>query len=626
MISLLLSTLLLPAPPRQDPPEPPLEEQVDRAIARGVTWLLEQQYPDGSWLSWTDQNFIGGPTALVAYSLLKSGLPKEHRSIELALEFLRLHPPTQTYDAAVRCLLLGSIDPQLYAERIERAADIFFDHHADRFTYTRVMRNQPGGDLSNTQFAIVALAALDELGWRRDDKFWEKMGEFLVKDQKADGSFSYHPGGAPTMTMTLAGYGCLAATHRVLESRKARAKTLEPLRQAMATSEEWLDLNWLGEQEWTGENGLNRWGFYAWYGMERAGAFSGRERIGGHDWYQDGARLLVAKQNRDGTWSDPWGNQPTNTPFGLLTLSRATAKVGTGGAPRTGLWEKRWSNADAGRSDLLITAAGAPDCRAFLAGFHPEVVELYTFEGDAQPRVSRFAWLLDGREIQVFRPDQPEVLARQQAPPRYPVEVPLQGNGTHLLEATAWLAIPGSEDPDDVVQVVSGPLALKVHGLVTEADREQIRQLERSIQVDLDDPSQLAASSEEGGQSNGVARAFDRFQGSRWLAKREDAEPWIRLVPKQAMRVAGVRLLPAMTGPEIAGFDLATRVQVSVNGRKHELRLEPKDTAAGTVLEFKRPVRLRELEVRVLERRPGTDANNAGLVGFREILLLDEAR
>ena len=123
-----------------------------------------------------------------------------------------------------------------------------------------------------------------------------------------------------------------------------------------------------------------------------------------------------------------------------------------------------------------------------------------------------------------------------------------------------------------------------------------------------------------------AARAFDRFQGSRWLAKREDAEPWIRLVPKQAMRVAGLRLLPAMTGPEIAGFDLATRVQVSVNGRKHELRLEPKDTAAGTVLEFKRPVRLRELEVRVLERRPGTDANNAGLVVFLELLLLDEAR
>jgi len=626
MIGLLLSALLASAPAQDPPPAPPLEERVDRAIGKGVGYLLGQQYPDGSFLSWTDQNYIGGPTGLVAYALLKSGLPPEHRSIDLALDFLDLHPPTQTYDAAVRCLLLSSLDPERYEERIERAADVFFDHHAGHFAYVRVLRNQAGGDLSNTQFAIVALAALDAAGFQRDQEFWEKMAEFLRREQKPDGSYSYHSGGAATQTMSLAGYGCLAATHRVLSGRKkVRKKTLEAIERDMAKAEQWLDANWLGELERTGENGLNRWGFYAWYGMERAGAFAGADLIAGRDWYRSGAELLTAKQNGSGTWSDPWGNPQTNTAFALLTLSRATAKVGTGGDPRPGLWEKRWSNADARKADLLITASGAPAGRAFLAGLHPELVELYAFEGERQPRISRFAWLLDGEEILVRRPEDPAALAQADGPPRFPVEFELPANGSYTLEATAWLRIPGSDDENDVVQVVSGPLPLVVHGLVTERDRSQLELAARALPIDAKDLDQLAASSEQGGQSNGAARAFDRFQGSRWLATPEDEEPWIRLVPKRAVRVAAVRLLPALSSPEESTFDLPTRVRVTVNGRKHELELPPRNLRAGTELKFRRPLRLRELEGRVLERRTSSNAGNAGMVGFREILLLAEA-
>ncbi len=625
LIPVLLAALVAGSAPAQDPPpEPPLEERVDRAIHRGVHYLLGQQYPDGSWLSWPDQHFAAGPTALAAYSLLKAGLPAEHRSIQLALEYLRLHPPTQTYDAAVRILLLCALDPERYAERIERSADIMFDHHAGLFDYHRVMRNQPGGDLSNTQFAIVALEALDRHGWQRDAKFWEKMGDYLIKTQKPDGGYGYRPGNQPTMTMTLAGFGCLAATRRVLERRKARASRLEELSEAMQLSESWLDERWLGDTEWSGENGLNRWGFYTWYGMERAAALSGQDEIGGHDWYQDAGELMVAKQSGDGAWSDPWGNQPTNTPFALLTLSRATAKVGTGGEPRAGLWERRWSNADAGRADLLITVTGMPEGRAFLAGFHPELVELYAFEGEGRPRVTRFSWWLDGEELAVHRPEDPAALARQQGPPRFPVTLPLIANDSFQLEARAWLALPGSDDPDDVVQVVSGPLTMKVHGLVVDDDREQIELLERAIALDTSQAERFAASSEHSGNSNGALRAFDRFQGSRWLAEREDTEPWIRLVPKKPLKVAAVRLLPALTAPTTPGFDLPTRVQVTVNGRKHEIELAPKDAIRGTLLEFRRAMRVRELEVRVLERRPVADGN-AGLTGFREIQLLEEA-
>lgn len=393
----------------------------------------------------------------------------------------------------------------------------------------------------------------------------------------------------------------------------------------MARAEDWMAPRWLADQEWTGENALHQWGYYAWYGVERAAALAGAERIAGREWYREGAEILVARQNGGGDWTSAYGRPATNTSFALLTLSRSTAQVGTGGAPRLGLWELRWSNADAGRADLLITASGAPTCQAFLAGFHPEIVELYTFPGERWPRVTRFAWLLDGAEAAVDRPAEPAALATRESPPRWPVQLPLRENSDYRLEARAWLRLPGSDDPNDLVEVRSGPLGLRVHGLTTPADLEQIRWLERAQAIDPTGSDQLSASSKESGDYNGPLRAFDRFQGSRWLAQKDDLEPWIRLMPKRPLRVAAIRLLPAMDGPHLSGFDLPVRVQVTINGRKHEIALDPKDVLRGSFLELARPLRLRELEVRVLERRAGTNPNLAGFVGFREIQLLDAA-
>ncbi len=629
---LLLALGLAAAAPAQEPaappppPEPTLEEKVDRAISRGVAHLLGEQYPDGSWLSSEDQDYLGGPTALVVYSLVKAGLPVEHGAVQRGLDFLALHPPTKTYDAALRILLLCAVDPQRYAERIEVAADVMFDHHPGMFTYQRVMRHTPGGDLSNTQFAIVALEALDRNGWTRDDKFWEKQAEFLADMQKEDGGFPYHPGGNTTQTMTIAGFGCLAACERVLERRGARDRDLAPIRAAMQRAEEWLDANWLGSTDWTGENGLNRWGFYAWYGMERGAALADQDEVGGHDWYEDAAKVLVAKQGGDGRWTDPWGRPTLNTPFSLLTLSKATAKVGTGGEPRQGLWEMRWSNADAGRNDLLITATGAPQCGIFLAGLHPEVRELYTFAEEKQPRLVRFSWLLDGEEIAVHRPEDPVADAQEAALPRFPMQLQLSENRSYVLEATAWLQIPGTESLDDVVQVGSGPLTLAVQGLVGAEQREQLAYARRALDVDTEELEQMTASSEQGGNGNAARRAFDRVEATRWLATREDPEPWIRVVPKKSIRVAGVRLLPALSGPDRFGFDLPTQVVVKVNGRENHLSLDPKDAVTGTLFEFNRPVRLRELEVRILAKRKARNSNEAGMVGFREIQLLGPER
>jgi len=58
---------------------------------------------------------------------------------------------------------------------------------------------------------------------------------------------------------------------------------------------------------------------YYLYALERAGMLYGTERIGSHDWYEEGAKVLVESQRGDGAW----GNT-ADTCFAILFLRRAT--------------------------------------------------------------------------------------------------------------------------------------------------------------------------------------------------------------------------------------------------------------------------------------------------------------
>jgi hypothetical protein len=75
------------------------------------------------------------------------------------------------------------------------------------------------------------------------------------------------------------------------------------------------------------------WQMYYMYGLERMNALAEIKEIAGHDWYGEGAELLVSKQSSDGTWGSPdgaikdAGGEPVATSFGIMFLVRATAKT-----------------------------------------------------------------------------------------------------------------------------------------------------------------------------------------------------------------------------------------------------------------------------------------------------------
>ena len=94
---------------------------------------------------------------------------------------------------------------------------------------------------------------------------------------------------------------------------------------------EWIDVNVQGK--------LPKWHIYYLYGLERIGMLYGTDRIGSHDWYDEGAAWLIKHQADNGSWR----NVP-DTCFAILFLRRATAPlpgVATGGRPPEKLEEDR---------------------------------------------------------------------------------------------------------------------------------------------------------------------------------------------------------------------------------------------------------------------------------------------
>jgi hypothetical protein len=76
---------------------------------------------------------------------------------------------------------------------------------------------------------------------------------------------------------------------------------------------------------------------YYMYGVERAGVLAGLVKLGEHDWYAEGARLLVDQQQAEGSWSSEMFYEPKPTisaAFAILFLKRATTPfIETGGEP-----------------------------------------------------------------------------------------------------------------------------------------------------------------------------------------------------------------------------------------------------------------------------------------------------
>jgi hypothetical protein len=80
-------------------------------------------------------------------------------------------------------------------------------------------------------------------------------------------------------------------------------------------------LQWLNKNFSVTENpNKDAWYLYYMYALERVGMLFGTETIGSHEWYPEGAKVLLENQKDDGSWD----GKVWDTCFAILFLKRAT--------------------------------------------------------------------------------------------------------------------------------------------------------------------------------------------------------------------------------------------------------------------------------------------------------------
>lgn len=150
--------------------------------------------------------------------------------------------------------------------------------------------------------------------------------------------FCYTLGAPVTGSMTTAGLSSLAILKAMLMEQGALTADLRrDIDRGLWDAIAWMQANF----EVDGNPGMGRtWQYYYLYGMERAGVIAGKRFFGSHDWYREGAEMLVADQVQDGRWAprgqlggfgggargqpSPYRTDLLDTCFALLFLKRAT--------------------------------------------------------------------------------------------------------------------------------------------------------------------------------------------------------------------------------------------------------------------------------------------------------------
>lgn len=586
-----------------------LQLRINAAIDRGVEWLLERQHLDGSW-GYMPQQYRNGQTSLSLYTLLKSGVPRDHQAIQRGLAYLRQRPPTKTYSAGCQLLALAATHDPTHVPWMEEIVE-------------RVLDWQQGGwaypinhvDLSNTQYAALGLRAAEQVGIDVADKVWVKMGEYTLGCQDNDGGFGYLAGRRSTGSMTSAGVGVLAMCLQALgEKGKVSVRSRKAFVEGVESGTAWLARNFTvatNPMPHGTDGGQTRWLEYYLYGLERVGSLLDVETIGAHAWYWEGARWLVDAQGEAGEWKTNYGEDLPNTCFAVLFLNRATrAKSGEGERKLI----RRYGNDDP-TAEVNLRASGDSPLVVWVSSFGDAILEGSHWAEDRGegPRVAWVRYLSGGEEIARIEGD-PETAADGE---RFAIRHAFPALGDYTITAEVGIREPGA-GPGEVRVLKSPPLEVQIRALVEPWMIPYASEGQDNLL--LGTRMQVEASSERG---NGMraAHAVDGLYSTTWLSANGDAEPRIRIeFPKP---IKADRILLAHGRPSVTEFRQAARakvVEVYLNRNREPIRIEMDPESPMRVeAPFERATSVRAFEVRILEWAQGTSSKDT--VGFAEIEL-----
>src|SRR6185436_10116322 len=187
------------------------------------------------------------------------------------------------------------------------------------------------GDLSNTQFALLGLKACADAGIEIPKETWGAALAYVLAAQFPDGGWGYFFAGKQDSVsyaaMTCAGVASIAICRHALNQKEP---SKDP---AVKAAMGWLGLAFSADKNAKVEQSTTadslRWHYYYLYSIERVGQIMKVETLGKQKWYPAGAKFLLDKQKKDGSWwtgiEGEWkaaGDIETaDTCFGILFLT-----------------------------------------------------------------------------------------------------------------------------------------------------------------------------------------------------------------------------------------------------------------------------------------------------------------
>jgi hypothetical protein len=357
------------------------EARVNVAVKRGVDALLKLSSPPA-------HKEIPDSDELILWTLLHAGIDESLPRFQELLQKMLAAPLERTYKVALQAMVLEELDRVKYQRRIAQCGQFLLDNESKRghWSYgeatpfvdsipTPTPRKEPAssggsrskpkggdpvsavprrvkpkvvasivlkkrrdapdeGDNSNSQYAALGLRACHDAGIvfpeeaiRLALKYWTEA-QHLDPKSPAHG-WCYTCGSRDESAhkawaaISAGAVGALTIYHYILgEPWMKDAAVLSGL--------DWLAKNFsvtanTGRQDAKDPQGLRYLSYYL-YALERAGTLYGTERLDAHEWYAEGAKMLLDTQAADGSWffKSDIDNRVWDTCFAILFLRRAT--------------------------------------------------------------------------------------------------------------------------------------------------------------------------------------------------------------------------------------------------------------------------------------------------------------